>query len=100
MLPPMTSLSRKSAYRSGAEWWRPGKPMMRWTCSSVLLTMFTPGLRTGGIAVRSAAPRSKSWNPALNNSMTRPWVTFPATAMMIRGGTYSSVKCPSAVWRS
>src|SRR2546426_450057 len=39
--------------------------MTTWTCSSVLLTMFTPGLSTGGVAVRSAAPRSKPWKPAL-----------------------------------
>jgi len=66
--------------------------MIRCTCSSVLLTMFTPGLRTGGLAVRSAAARVKPWKPALNSSMTRSWVTLPATAMMIRGGTYSSLK--------
>src|SRR5438477_143372 len=57
MLPPITSFSRKRAYRSRAEWWSPGKPRMTWTCSRVFWTMFTPGFRVAGVSLRATGAR-------------------------------------------
>src|SRR5213596_2779054 len=64
--------------------------MMTWTCSSGLWTMLTPAFMSGGVSVRGVTARVKPSKPRPKRSTTRSWVTLPATAIMMRGGTYSS----------
>src|SRR5438094_6104228 len=61
--------------------------MMTWTCSSGLWTMLTPDFMTGGVSVRRVEARAKPSKPLSKRFTTRSWVTLPATAIMIRGGT-------------